>query len=318
MENPYKHAAVPATTAPDTDEGRRIADYEVAIGPNRDYYLPRFEAFDRGSSKADWNWPAFFVTTPWFLYRKMWLPGILNLAYPFVLMFVLGIAAAFLSKPIQAHPGLFGLLLLALLAAPWVLLPIFANALYWRHVRNLIDRLPRAVAQAPERRVARLEQSGGTGVGAMIGVCAGLFFIFIFIVGVLAAIAIPAYQDYTIRAQVTEGLNLAAPVKAGVAEFYAKAGTWPEQSDLGGEVPSGKYVDQVVVKGGSVIIVYGHAANAKLQKQGLALAPVVSEQGDITWICGNADAPAGVLRAPGPTGSDLPNKYLPSSCRPKS
>ncbi len=47
------------------------------------------------------------------------------------------------------------------------------------------------------------------------------------IIGILAAIAIPAYQDYTIRAQVTEGLNLAASVKAAVAETYANTGTWP-------------------------------------------------------------------------------------------
>ena len=47
------------------------------------------------------------------------------------------------------------------------------------------------------------------------------------IIGILAAIAIPAYQDYTIRSQVTEGLSLASAVKAGVAEYYANYGSWP-------------------------------------------------------------------------------------------
>ncbi|MBS0396798.1 MAG: prepilin-type N-terminal cleavage/methylation domain-containing protein, partial [Proteobacteria bacterium] len=47
------------------------------------------------------------------------------------------------------------------------------------------------------------------------------------IIGILAAIAIPAYQDYTIRAQVTEGLNLASAVKAGVSETFANTGAWP-------------------------------------------------------------------------------------------
>ncbi len=51
--------------------------------------------------------------------------------------------------------------------------------------------------------------------------------IVIAIIGILAAIAIPAYQDYTIRAQVTEGLNLAGALKAGIAEFYAQNGSWP-------------------------------------------------------------------------------------------
>ncbi len=47
------------------------------------------------------------------------------------------------------------------------------------------------------------------------------------IIGILAAIAIPAYQDFTIRAQVTEGLNLASSIKASVAEYYSDHGTWP-------------------------------------------------------------------------------------------
>ena len=189
------------------------------------------------------------------------------------------------------------------------------RALRRRHIGRLIERLPRAVAQVPEKRVARLEREGGTGVGGMIAVCAGVAFFAVAIVGVLAAIAIPAYQDYTIRAQVTEGLNLAGPVKAQVAEFYAANGAWPEQADLGAELPTGLYVSQVVVKGGSVIIVYGGSAHTKLQQQGLALAPALDTQGDIHWICGNGDVAQGMRRADGPSGSDLPEKYLPSACR---
>jgi type IV pilus assembly protein PilA len=320
MENPYAHAAGPAAgAAPATAEEQRIADYQVAIGPNSSYYLPRFEEFDRGGSAVGWHWPAFFVTTPWFLYRKMFLPGILNVVYPFALLILCSIASAFLAKPLRAHPALFGLAFFALLAAPWFLLPIYANALYHRHVVRMIDGMPRSVAQIPEKRNARLEREGGTGVGVMIGICAGLAFFFIFIGGILAAIAIPAYQDYIIRAQVSEGLNLAEPIKAEVTELYAKNGAWPEQADLSGAVPSGKYVSQVVVKGGSVIIVYGNLANAKLQKQGLALAPAVGAQGDIVWLCGNRAAPPGAIRkADGPAGSDIPDKYLPSACRPAS
>ena len=54
------------------------------------------------------------------------------------------------------------------------------------------------------------------------------------IIGILAAIAIPAYQDYTIRAQVTEGLNLAAPAKASVAEVYANTGSFPTDNSAAG------------------------------------------------------------------------------------
>ena len=54
------------------------------------------------------------------------------------------------------------------------------------------------------------------------------------IIGILAAIAMPAYQDYTIRAQVSEGLTLAAAAKAAVAEFYANKGKWPSDNSAAG------------------------------------------------------------------------------------
>src|ERR1700716_3656331 len=84
------------------------------------------------------------------------------------------------------------------------------------------------------------------------------------IIGILAAIAIPAYQDYTIRAQVTEGLNLAAPVKTAIAEHYANNGTWPSAL-IGGApalgytaTPTGKYVSGITLGAltGQIIITY--------------------------------------------------------------
>ena len=77
--NPYAQP-VAGTAAPETSpEKKQLADYELAVGPNRDYYVPRFEEFDRGGSQMSWHWPAFFVTSPWFLYRKMYAVGVLNL-----------------------------------------------------------------------------------------------------------------------------------------------------------------------------------------------------------------------------------------------
>src|SRR3569833_2525219 len=87
------------------------------------------------------------------------------------------------------------------------------------------------------------------------------------IIGILAAIAIPAYQDYTIRAQVTEGLNLAAPAKASVADVYANTGNWPADNTaagLGADTSiTGKYVQSVNVTGGVITIKYGAQANTK-------------------------------------------------------
>src|ERR1700731_118618 len=115
------------------------------------------------------------------------------------------------------------------------------------------------------------------------------------IIGILAAIAIPAYQDYTIRAQVTEGLNLAGALKTAVAESYANTGTWPANLAALGQAnaPSGKYVSTVTLPAAGVIqITYSNAApfqaNANINGQLLALKPYVNANNDITWICGHA------------------------------
>ena len=79
------------------------------------------------------------------------------------------------------------------------------------------------------------------------------------IIGILAAIAIPAYQDYTIRAQVSEGLTMASASKAAVSEFFADNGTWPDDvgdgaGDLGwDDPPEGKYVGQIQVDDGNIV-----------------------------------------------------------------
>jgi type IV pilus assembly protein PilA len=146
------------------------------------------------------------------------------------------------------------------------------------------------------------------------------------IIGILAAIAIPAYQDYTIRAQVTEGLNLASDLKAGVGEFFANEGAWPvDQTDLGiDEIKSGKYVSDVSVSNGTIVITFGGAANDNLISSGdtLSIRPMVSANGDVVWLCGyNTGADANpALEDPTSGASDADStdvleKYLPQSCR---
>jgi type IV pilus assembly protein PilA len=144
------------------------------------------------------------------------------------------------------------------------------------------------------------------------------------IIGILAAIAIPAYQDYLIRSQVSEGLTMAAAAKAGVSEYYANKGEWPgTNSEAGMGEPSeiqGKYVESITVGSGGITILYGNEANAtKLATKQVGLTPGASVNGDIIWRCGNpTDDPSGW--AGGTTSAtegttDLDGKYLPSSCR---
>jgi type IV pilus assembly protein PilA len=135
----------------------------------------------------------------------------------------------------------------------------------------------------------------------------------------MAAIAIPAYQDYTIRAQVVEGLKLAAGPKAAVAEYYASSGNWPLDAAAAGLRPiQGKYVESVTVANGSVVITYSGLANRNLAGQRLILSPGLTGTQDVVWTCGERAAPPEVVTSgPGPKGSDIANKYMPSYCRPQ-
>ena len=140
------------------------------------------------------------------------------------------------------------------------------------------------------------------------------------IIGILAAIAIPAYQDYTIRSQVTEGMNLASAVETGVAEYYANTGSWPSTLTLAGgdstNKPSGKYVSSVDVGASGVItVIYGNQSNANVAGKNLALTPALSKNNDVAWVCGNHGVPSGVTVAVTATEPTVLQKYLPQVCR---
>jgi len=124
------------------------------------------------------------------------------------------------------------------------------------------------------------------------------------IIGILAAIAIPAYQDYTIRAQVSEGLNLSGGAKAAVSEFRMDRGTWPSDN-TGAGLPTqgtdinGKYVDSVTVTDGVIEVEYGGDAHAILAPLSLIMSPV-AQTGSVVWVC---------------RSDDIADKHLPAACR---
>jgi type IV pilus assembly protein PilA len=147
------------------------------------------------------------------------------------------------------------------------------------------------------------------------------------IIGILAAIAIPAYQDYTIRAQVSEGMNLAAAAKAAVAETFLNRGVAPlDRPTAGmsanGTDTSGKYVTSVDVANGTITITYGNEANAAIKAATLELVPYTTPDQSVAWRCGGAAVPVGtvIMKGAAYTGGTLAAaamvKYLPSACRP--
>jgi type IV pilus assembly protein PilA len=148
------------------------------------------------------------------------------------------------------------------------------------------------------------------------------------IIGILAAIAIPAYQNYTVRAQVTEGLNLADGWKTGMAEFYAQNGKFPNCTSTDGTggclvaagPTTGKYVSGVAVVAGAIQITYaatgGFQANTAIDAQTLGLTPYLSSNNDVVWVCGKAAVPTGATLDASTTllTGNVKAQYLPSAC----
>jgi type IV pilus assembly protein PilA len=139
-------------------------------------------------------------------------------------------------------------------------------------------------------------------------------------IGVLAAIAIPAYQDYTIRAQVTEGLNAAGSYKSAVAQAYADGAEWQSIStqSLKLSAPANlQYVQSIEVISGAIQIKYGNRAHRLIANQSLVLIPAATGDRAVGWICGRAAPPSGMVPAieNGAQYTSLANKYLPSACR---
>ena len=146
------------------------------------------------------------------------------------------------------------------------------------------------------------------------------------IIGILASIAVSAYQTYTVRAQVAEALNMAAGAKTPVVDAFNMTGTPPaDRAAAGMTAPptdtQGKYVSQVDIDDGRVEITFGNDAHQDIQGGTVSFTPYVAPSGTIIWRCAGASAPAGAVLLTGggvttahvdPT---IDPRYLPSSCR---
>lgn len=125
------------------------------------------------------------------------------------------------------------------------------------------------------------------------------------IIGILAAVAIPAYQDYTARAQMSEAMTLASGGKTAVADTYQSTGTFPADNTAAGlaspgTLINGKYVNQVVVAAGVITATMRAAAPVVNSVRGTTLTLTPRDtSGAIAWSC----------------TSSANNKYLPSGCR---
>jgi len=133
------------------------------------------------------------------------------------------------------------------------------------------------------------------------------------IIGILAAVALPAYQDYTARSQVSEALSLGAGPQAAITEFWTDRGRLPTNNTSAGlSLPAsiaGKYVTTVTVDETGVVVAKLKATGVAkgIENGELALSPVTSA-GSVKWVCRNKNTPLSTTDA-------LKDKFVPSSCR---
>jgi type IV pilus assembly protein PilA len=125
------------------------------------------------------------------------------------------------------------------------------------------------------------------------------------IIAILAAIAIPAYQDYVIRSQVSEGSVLSDGAKTAISEFYNNKGYFPPANSSAGLASAdsiqGKYVASVDASSGKITATFGREANTKISGSALVFSAITSA-GSIQWNCKTAD-------------TNVESKYLPTACR---
>jgi len=127
------------------------------------------------------------------------------------------------------------------------------------------------------------------------------------IIGILAAVAVPMYLDYTVRSQISEGLTLAKSAKSAVTEYFQDRGTMPADNTTAGLDTSaaiqGRYVASLAVgnQDGVITVTFGNQANAMILGESITLTANTATTGSVQWDC----AGAGVIQ----------DKHLPAACR---
>ncbi len=282
----------------DTQDSNTATDpeefYKAVIGPkNQAYYLRQFARFDaQGKAGISWHWPSLFVSFYWLLYRKMWLAALIYFFLPYLVIMPLGITAAVIGKSAES---LIVVGYLLYVAAILLIPPMYANALYYKHCKKKIAET-RASSNMLQRQLGELSGKGGTSNVVLIFV---LIFVVIAVIGILAAIAIPAYQDYTTRARVAQAEGVGNRVASSVSEFYERTQQVPSSLHQAGFLePLPPTITDIRIGRNGVIAI--SMASPPIAGKTFSLIPALDTNGKIVWTCNS---------------KEIADKYLPRHCR---
>lgn len=272
--------------------------YKAIIGSkSQNYYLPIFKRFDdNGKIGISWNWAAFFITFYWLLYRKMWLNALIYFLLPYLGLIPLSIIAAIAESNNSAGMAIIaGLGYLIYFLALFILPPLYANALYYKHCQKKIAET-KATSNDTQRQLGELAGKGGTSNIAAILI--GLVVIFA-VIGVLAAISIPAYQDYVMRSRLVQAISVSHPATETVSQYVYQHQTVPNSlSEAGFTTPLPHSIKNMTIDSQNGVITVLMAEGSIKDKSLLWIPSIENEQ--IVWVC---------------TSYDIPQRYLPSQCK---
>lgn len=282
------HALPPTQAA----ASRRTDDdlWQAITQTRANYYVPKWKRYAAGEGTfPSWHWPAFFFGSCWALYRKAWAGALILLGISvglfglgrFLAGILAGINGGVSSAGSEAVEGLLAI-------AAWVVPPLFANGVYYRKARTLVTRA-RSVHNDHAAQLAYVTANGGVSWKSVV-IIPGAYFL----IGALAAVAVPAYHDYTVRSHFSEAEAAIAACKTSVSEFFAAhPGTWPKSAaEAGCSTDATQYVSGINVSDGGAITAFPAAA-VGAGECSLVLRPRgVDTEGNITGWEGSSSCPA--------------------------
>jgi len=275
-----------------------------------DYYVPRWKRYAAGEKTfPSWHWPALFVAVFWALYRKSWAGALGFLLIPPVITFVVGVLVGILGWDEAPAPGIGFAAILVIFLLP----PILANGFYYRKARRLVAEAL-LVSPDPKTQLAFLTAKGGTSkVGPVLGIA------FVCIAGILVAIALPAYQDYTIRARVSEAISATSQCRRAVSESYASSraiSIGANEWGCGDGSTASPYVTAISINPNGVItlVLSTNSAIGSAGGKTVSLTPTNTSDAALTWS-GGGDIRVHRFKCAAGAVNPIPPKYLPGSCR---
>ena len=282
---PETHARV---DVPASDE----AYYKAVLGPkNQDYYLSQFTRFDSdGKINPLWHWPAFLVTFYWLLYRKMWFYAVVYFFLSWVVMIPFGILGASMGSAVTV----LGYLLY--LVAIFILIPMYANAIYYNHCNKIIAEI-RASTHYTQVQLEELAEKGGT---SQIVIFIILILSFIGFIGILTSVAIPAYQEKTIKLHTSQALSIGKSAEKFVDAYYTQYSSIPrslEATSFASSLPP--FIKAVSIDSQTGVVTITMNGAAIIDGKTLLFVPALAGN-RLDWSC---------------YSEEIPDKYLPEECR---